>query len=266
MKYKLGVIGFGVMGQAIISRFIADKKLNASEICVFDLDKAKIDGFSYKINLAESVSDLVNKSERVLFAVKPQHYKEACKDVDFSSVTTVLSIMAGVKVNSLRKTANIYEVGIVRIMPNTPCALGKGVCALYFDKVIDSEKNIINNWFNACGDTVIITEDKFDAVTGVSGSGPAYVYTFAQGMIEGGMRGGLSYEDSKTLALNTLIGAAELAKKSTEPLDVLIDKVCSKGGTTIEAVNVYKEKNLTGIIADGIDACRAKSKALSEVE
>ena len=265
MKYKLGVIGFGVMGQAIISRFIIDNKLNPSEICVFDLDKAKINSFSYKINVADSVTDLVNKSERILFAVKPQHYKEACKGVDFSSVTTVLSIMAGVKVNSLRKYANI-NTGIVRIMPNTPCALGKGVCALYFDNTIDSEKVFIKNWFDACGDTVIITEDKFDAVTGVSGSGPAYVYTFAQGMIEGGMRGGLSYEDSKILALNTLIGAAELAKKSTEPLDVLIDKVCSKGGTTIEAVNVYKEKNLTGIIADGIDACRAKSKALSEME
>lgn len=263
MKYELGIIGFGVMGQAIVSRFLADNKLAPEKICVFDLDKEKIKSFSYPVIASDNLQDMVNNSDRILFAVKPQHYKEAINGIDFASVSTVITIMAGVQVNTLRNNIG-KDIGILRVMPNTPCALGKGVCALFFDKVDNEEKEILINWFGSCGDTIIITEDKFDAVTGVSGSGPAYVYTFAQGMIEGGIRGGLSYEESKTLALNTLIGAAELAKKSNENLDVLIDKVCSKGGTTIEAVNVYRDKNLTGIIADGIDACRNKSKLLSE--
>lgn len=262
MKYKLGVIGFGVMGQAIISRFIADNKVLPDQVCVFDLDKSKIAAFRYPVIAVDNLQDMVDNSERILFAVKPQHYKSAIEGIDFGSVMTIVTIMAGVCVDTLRHY--IGDKPIVRVMPNTPCALGKGVCALYFDKVPADERSLIESWFASCGDTVIISEDKFDAVTGVSGSGPAYVYMFAQGMIEGGMRGGLTYEDSKKLALNTLIGAAELAKNSADELDVLIDKVCSKGGTTIEAVNSYRENDLTGIIADGIDACRNKSKILSE--
>ena len=117
---------------------------------------------------------------------------------------------------------------------------------------------------SACGGVVILDESKFDAVTSVSGSGPAYVYMFAKGMIEGGMNGGLSYEESKQLALNTIIGAADLALNSEENLDTLVDKVCSKGGTTIEAVEVYKDRNLVEIVAEGVEACRKKSALLSE--
>lgn len=264
MQYKIGVIGFGVMGQAIISRIIASGKLNAGEICAYDSDEDKLTRFIYNIHIADSVEDLVRRSERVMFAVKPQHYGEICSLVDFNSVKTAISIMAGVKTSTLREKLKNNNAGIVRIMPNTPCALGKGVCGVYFDKTDKVERDFIVDLMTSCGGVVAVAEEKFDAVTSVSGSGPAYVYLFADGMIKGGMNGGLSYEESRTLALDTIIGAAELAKRSEEPMETLIERVCSKGGTTIEAVEVYRSNNLTELIAEGVDACREKSVKLSE--
>ncbi len=264
MRYKLGIIGLGVMGEAILNRILAEKKLSAEDIAVFDLDIDKVKKFPYKVNIESETKSLVNNSDRVLLAIKPQHYITACQDVCFDNVTTLYSIMAGVRTRVLREKLNLTNTGIVRIMPNVPCKLGKGVCGVTYSDVVDAEKIFAENLLSSCGGMVITDEDNFDAITSVSGSGPAYLYTFAQGMIEGGINGGLSYEESKLLALDTIIGAAEIAKSSSEPLSVLVDRVCSKGGTTIEAINVFHKKNLIGIVAEGVDACRKKSKELSE--
>ncbi|MBR1747786.1 MAG: pyrroline-5-carboxylate reductase [Clostridia bacterium] len=263
MKYTLGVIGFGVMGQAIVKRAVTAGVLSASDVIVYDIDAKKITDNGLGFIVANDVSVVLEQAERVLFAVKPQHYADIIRDRDLSEIKTILSIMAGVKTATLREKCN-FSGGIVRIMPNTPCGLGKGVCAYYADRALYEEIAFVTRILNSCGEIVPIPEESFDAVTSVSGSGPAYVYTFAQGMIEGGMNGGLTYEQAKVLALNTLIGAAELAKRSDEPLEELVQKVCSKGGTTIEAVKIYQDKGLATIIAEGIDACRIRSKELSE--
>lgn len=263
MKYKLCIIGFGVMGQAITQRIIEDGKLVPEEICVYDSLSDKISSFPHAVVAKNSAREAVDEADRVLIAVKPQHFPELATQADFTKVNTLISIMAGVKIAAVRKNTK-SENGIVRVMPNTPCALGKGVCGVAFDSVCDDEKEFIINLLSSCGGVVQLEEKYFDAVTSVSGSGPAYVYMFAEGMIKGGMNGGLTYEQSKSLALDTIIGAAELAKKSDEPLSVLVDRVCSKGGTTIEAVETYRANNLVGIVSAGVDACRRKSVILSE--
>ena len=262
MKYRLGVIGFGVMGQAIVLQAIKNGVLAEQEVAVYDLDVDKIKNCGYKVAIATSIDELIDSSDRLFFAVKPQHYQDIVKGRSFSSVKTIVTIMAGVKLSTLREKTSFLG-GIVRVMPNTPCGLGKGICAYCPDQIGEEELTFVTSVLSACGDVVRITEDKFDAVTSVSGSGPAYVYMFAQGIIQGGINGGLSYDDAKLLALNTLIGAAELAKKSDLDLDTLIDRVCSKGGTTIQAVNLYREQGLTDVIAAGVDACRNRSIELS---
>lgn len=265
MKYSLGVIGFGVMGQAIVTRALKQGILQPESVLVYDLDKEKIASCGFPVVAASSVDELLTKSDRVFFAVKPQQYVDIVSGKDFSSVKTILTIMAGVSIASLRKNTG-FSGGIVRVMPNTPCALGKGVCAYYCDQTEEKEKEFILHILSSCGDVVSIKENQFDAVTSVSGSGPAYVYTFAQGMIQGGMNGGLTYEQAKTLALNTLCGAAELAKYSQDDLDTLIDRVCSKGGTTIEAIKSYRADGLTDVIAKGVDACRKRSEELGKAK
>lgn len=263
MKYTLGIIGVGVMGQAIMSRIIDNGVIDAAKISAFDIDQAKIKQIPYNIDSMLSAQELLDNAEFVLIAVKPQHYSSIFDNVVFNQNNTILSIMAGVKISTLRQKINTV-CPIVRIMPNTPCRIGKGVSALCFENVPEDKKSFVIAMFDACGATVVVKEELFDAVTSVSGSGPAYVYMFADAMIKGGLSGGLNYEDSKQLALNTIIGTAELALQSEEQLSVLTDRVCSKGGTTIEAVEVFRKRDLEGIIVEGMTACKNKSKILSE--
>jgi len=263
MKYTLGIIGVGVMGQAIMSRIIDNGVVDTSRISVYDIDQAKINQIPYKITSLPSAQDLLDNSEFVLIAVKPQHYSTIFENVVFNQNNIILSIMAGVKINTLRQKIN-KTCGIVRVMPNTPCRIGKGISALCFEGVAEDKKSFVIAMFDACGATVVVKEEYFDTVTCVSGSGPAYVYMFADAMIKGGVDGGLTYEESKQLALNTIIGTAELALQSEERLDVLTDKVCSKGGTTIEAVEVFRKRDLQGIVVEGMTACKDRSKVLSE--
>ena len=263
MKYSLGVIGFGVMGQAIVTRALQDGALRPESVLVYDLDTSKIANCGNPVHAATSIEELLAKSERVFFAVKPQQYVDAVTGKDFSGVKTILTIMAGVSIETLRKNTG-FSGGIVRVMPNTPCALGKGICAYCLDRTLPEEEEFTLHILSSCGDVVRIEEGQFDAVTSVSGSGPAYVYMFAQGLIQGGVNGGLTYEQAKKLALNTLCGAAELAKHSEESLDVLIDRVCSKGGTTIEAVKSFRNDGLTDVIAKGVEACRKRSEELGK--
>ena len=114
------------------------------------------------------------------------------------------------------------------------------------------------------GDVIEISEDKFDVLTSISGSGPAYIFYIAQAMINAGIKLGLSREDSTILTYDTLVGSALYAKESKIPINELIEKVCSKGGTTIEAINIFRDNNLAEIIYNGIEACKNKSKELSE--
>lgn len=263
MKYTLGILGVGVMGQAILSGVINCGVVKAKKIAIFDIDKNKNDQIPYKIAFLSTVQEVINNCEYVLFAVKPQHYATICENVTFRDTNIILSIMAGVKIETIKNKINA-KCGIARIMPNAPCKIGSGMSALSFYNINEQKKAFIMSLFDACGETVIIDEDKFDSVTSVSGSGPAYVYMFADALIKGGMNGGLSYEASKKLALNTIIGSALLALDSKEELPILVDKVCSKGGTTIEAVEVFRKQKLEEIIIEGMTACRNKSKKLSE--
>ncbi len=263
MKYTLGILGAGVMGQAILSRIVASNIISENKIAVFDIDSQKVNSLPYNIANIASAQELIDESEFILFAVKPQHYAAICEKVTFTEKNTILSIMAGVKISTLKSKINT-NCGIVRIMPNTPCKIGKGVSAICFDNIEPSNKNFVLKIFSACGKVVEVEEHTFDAVTSVSGSGPAYVFMFANAMIKGGMEGGLSYQDSKELALHTIIGTASLALQSDQSLEFLLDSVCSKGGTTIEAIKVFRQNKLEETIIEGMNACREKSKSMSE--
>lgn len=268
MVYKLGFVGAGVMAGAILSRAldnIAALGILPSDIAVFDPAEDKLTPYiSRGVKKAASSDDIFASCETVLLGVKPQYYAEILSKIPLFHNKIVISIMAGVKIATLRKSLPGVS-GIVRVMPNMPAQIGKGMSAICFDNVSENDKAFIVKLFESCGKTLVITEDKFDAVTSVSGSGPAYVYLFASGMVKGGIAGGLTEEESRLLALQTIEGAAALAAASPDfTLDTLVDRVCSKGGTTIEAVNLYREHHLPEMIGKGIEACREKSKLLSE--
>ncbi|MDR0752283.1 MAG: pyrroline-5-carboxylate reductase [Christensenellaceae bacterium] len=266
VEYKIGFIGVGVMADAILNTILRNSekiKTSAEEILIYDIDDKKTSEYKLKdVKVALSVKEIFLKSNIVIICVKPQNYYEILDDISECKASTVVSIMAGVKISSLKAKLN-KSTGIVRVMPNTPCLIGYGMSVLCFDNVEENSRSLILEVFNNCGKTLVLDEDKFDAVTSISGSGPAYVYFFIEGLINAGMQGGLTYNESKELVIQTLIGASKLVSDSNQKVSELVQNVCSKGGTTIEAITYFKNNNFQDIIVNAVKCCRDKSKILS---
>lgn len=260
-KFLLGVIGAGNMATAIVKGAL--KSLNAKDIVVSDKDEAKLEEMKKSgICVTTDNIEVASDCKYLLFAVKPQVAKLVFDEIrDKINADTVISIMAGISIDTISKALG-SDLGYVRVMPNTPAMIQKGMSALSFTENV-TDKEFVINLFNSLGKTVVLSESDFDAVTSVSGSGPAYVYSFIKAMIDGGTDGGLDFETAKTLTLQTIVGACGMVENSNDDIQTLIDKVCSKGGTTIEAVNSFIADDLNGIIRKGIAKCKARSEELS---
>ena len=264
-KFKLGVIGCGFMASAIINGAINSKILKASEIIVSDINQTSLSKMSQNgVNTTTDNAILVSNADFVLFAVKPQSLNEVLAEIKGADAQNFISIMAGVKKEKIRNA--FPNAKIARCMPNTPCAIGCGAIGLDVCEFDDQEKKFVIDLLSALAQVVCVDEDKLNAVTGVSGSAPAYFYLFLKGIIEAGVKQGLSYEDAKLLAANTMVGAGKMVLiNEDKSLDDLINAVCSKGGTTIEAVNTYNQNNLTEITDKAIDACVKRASELENI-
>lgn len=254
-KYKLGFIGYGNMAKAIIGGILRSGILDRSQIATSDPLCKDADG----IFCTRDNDFVANNCDYLLLSVKPQVFKS----IDFTcSAECVISIMAGIDSEYIGKKLNM-EGKVIRVMPNTPAQIGKGAAAIAVNGLEEKHNAFCKAIFDSVGQAYFIPEDKFDAVTCVSGSGPAYAYYFAKAMIEGGVVNGLDKETSKKLTIDTIIGACEMIKANPDvPLGLLISNVCSKGGTTIEAVNVFENCQMDKIVIDAMTACRKRSEEL----
>lgn len=268
MSFKLGVIGAGFMSSAIINGVISSKIINTKDIIVSDVNEGALELMAKKgVFVTTDNRELVEKSEFVLFAIKPQNLDSVLNEIKdcIDNNKKFISIMAGVKKAKIKK---VFPKSLVaRCMPNTPCAISSGAVGIDTSDFIESrDVEFINNLFKSLACVVNLDEKKMDAVTGVSGSAPAYFYLFLKGIIDAGVKNGLEYEQAKLLATNTMIGAGRMVlNNSDKTIDQLIDAVCSKGGTTIEAVKVYKQNNLSGITEKAVDACVNRSRELENL-
>ncbi len=265
-NFKLGVIGCGFMASAILQGAINAKILAADQIYVSDVNQDSLDKVAkIGVKTTQDNFDLVNKSEFVLFAVKPQSLNDVLSQIKDAKCNKFISIMAGVKKQKIKSF--FPNSKIARCMPNTPCAISAGAVGLDLsDFKCNRDKKFITSLLSALASVVIVDEDKLNAVTGVSGSSPAYFYLFLKGIIESGVKHGLSYEDAKTLAVSTMIGAGKMVIENNEKsLDELINAVCSKGGTTLQAINTYNECELTKITEKAIDACVKRASELENL-
>ena len=267
-KFKLGVIGSGFMSTAIISGALNAGFLSDDEIVVSDINESsfvKLKKFGVTTTLSNAY--VFDNSEFVLFAVKPQNFKAAVITETEIKCKKFISIMAGVKKQYIKDAVNIPDVLVARCMPNTPCSLGYGAVGMdisdYSEK---SDIDFISGLFKCFAKVVFLNEDKLNAVTGISGSSPAYFYLFIKYLIDAGVKNGLKEEDAKTLAVNTMIGSGKMIfENSDKSLDELIAAVCSKGGTTIEAVNSFNESDLKTVVEKAVNACVKRSEELEKL-
>lgn len=264
-KFKLGVIGCGFMASAIIRGIVLSDMMNAKKIIVSDLVEEKLDDIGeLGVYTCDSNKFVAQNCEFLLIAVKPQNFADVVKSLGGFCPQKVISVMAGVKKNTVKNSLGIEPVKVARCMPNLPCSIGSGAIGVdmcdFNGNQDDTE--FIFSIFNCMGTVLSIDESKMDAVTGISGSGPAYVFMFIDSLIDAGVSQGLTRGEAKLLAVQTVLGAAEMVQREEQPIPELIMKVCSKGGTTIEAVKVLEENDFRGTVSKAVDACVKRAKEL----
>lgn len=267
-QFKLGVIGCGFMADcilrgAVLSDFLRAKKVIVSDV---DMDKLRAENENLGVFFTQDNRYVAENSEFLLFAVKPQDFPAIAKQLEGILPPKIISIMAGVKKGYIKNSLGVGIMRVARCMPNLPCSIGSGMMGVdmsdFNGNTDDTE--FIETLFNCMGTVLSVPESKMDAVTGISGSGSAYVFMFIDSLIKAGVEQGLTEDEATTLAIQTVYGAAEMAGSSDKPISELIKRVCSKGGTTIEAVKVLESDNFAGIISDAVKACVKRSEELSE--
>ncbi|HEY8423392.1 MAG TPA: pyrroline-5-carboxylate reductase [Clostridia bacterium] len=261
MKYKLGIIGLGNMGGAILSGIENDFD---GKILVSTLDPPKIN--KNNIDILYDNKYLAQNCEYILIAVKPKDAPLILKEIQpfINNKNILISIMAGIKISTLLKyLPNIGSVA--RVMPNLGAKIGESCSGIAFYNASNTVQKFVIDLFKRIGQVVVLEEEKMDAVTAVSGSGIAYVYYFINSLIKSGEKIGLTREESRQLALQTVLGGVKMVIEHPDHnIEDMINAVCSKGGTTIEAINVFKERDFEKLIESAVSAAYKKSILLSK--
>ena len=263
---KIGFIGAGNMATAIIKGIINNGFVNYSDVYVSDRDKAKLDEIKkLGANANEDNNFVAAQSDMVVFCVKPGIVPVVAKEVaENVKNKIVVSIAAGVSIASIADILGSDEK-IVRVMPNTPAMVGEGMIALCENpSVSETELGVVKSMFDAVGKTVVIKENLIDAVIGVSGSGPAYIYMVIEAMADGGVLCGLPRDAAYTLAAQTVLGSAKMVLETGIHPGKLKDMVCSPGGTTIEAVAALENAGIRAAFVDAVKAAADKSAEMQK--
>ncbi len=268
MSFKFGFIGCGNMGGALASA--AAKSLSAAELAVCDSDEKKLASFTESGRAIDiDITALAGKSDFIFLGVKPQALPSVLEAISQSLKSrtdrfVLVSMAAGVSISAIEAIVG-EGVPIIRIMPNTPVAVGKGMILYSANSAVkkaDEERFL--EGLSAAGEFDKIPEQLIDAGGALSGCGPAFVYLFAEALADGGVECGLPREKAQLYAAQTLLGAADMILKSNSTPAALKDAVCSPGGTTIAGVHALENGGLRGTVMDAVKAAYDKTSLLKK--
>lgn len=265
MANHVGIIGAGVMGEALIAALIRSG-VNPADISFAEKRDDRAAELTTRYSISHKTSaEVTSSSETLLIVVKPQDMAATLSDLapHISPETLVISFAAGKTIASISaglETSN----PIVRVMPNTPALIGKGASGYSFGEgVSDEQREFVSTFLAATGKAIEVPEEFQDAVTATSGSGPAYFFAFIEAMVDGAVALGLSREDATLLSIQTIVGAAALLDQSGDSPTTLREKVTSPNGTTAAALESLRSSDLNSIIADAMAAAANRSKELA---
>jgi len=264
LKEKIGLIGCGNMGSAILGGLLEKKLVRASQVTVFDVVRTKSNALrkKLKVKVARSNSDLIQKSDVVLLAVKPQDLAKLGREVksSFRSSHVVLSILAGTPIQKLKSNLG-SKAKIVRAMPNLGAQVTWAITAITSHN--QPALHIAERVFSGCGIVIRLQEKHFDLVTAISGSGPAYFFLLMELLSNFGMRHGLNRRAAEQLAVQTALGSAVLARVSSHTPGELREMVTSKKGTTDAALQYLEKHGFEKIFVGGLAQAVKRSKEIS---
>ncbi|MEI7766958.1 MAG: pyrroline-5-carboxylate reductase [Phycisphaerae bacterium] len=266
-KYRLGVIGAGNMAEAIVRGILQANLLKTTELIAADTTPARQDLFNQELGVTcrENFADFSNQCETLLLAVKPQVMQAVMETLagQIPDQQRIISIAAGVRCQRIEQVLG-HQARVVRVMPNTPMLVGAGMSAVCGGTLAtQADVDAVLKIFAAGGLAMQVTEAQMDAVTAVSGSGPAYVFYLVEVLAQAGTAVGLSPEAAAKLARQTIVGAGQLLASSPLPPEQLRKNVTSPGGTTQAAIEEMQAHNLAGVICMGVEAAARRSAELS---
>jgi pyrroline-5-carboxylate reductase len=268
MQKPLGIIGGGNMGEALIAGITQSGLLSPTEILFFEPrpDRRNYLRERFRVSPTKTNKELVSRAPTLILAVKPQSVPEVLAEIAqlLKPHHLLISICAGVPMDYIQSFFQ-SQVRMVRAMPNTPALIQKGATALASSPQAKAEDlctaEVI---FQAVGITAIVRESQMDAVTGLSGSGPAYVFAIIEALAAGGVKEGLSQEVALQLTTQTVLGAAHLIQATAKHPATLRDQVCTPGGTTIAGLYAMEEGGVRLALMNAVIAATERSKELRE--
>ncbi|MCX7884784.1 MAG: pyrroline-5-carboxylate reductase [Caloramator sp.] len=267
MNKKIGFIGAGNMGQAMIGGIIKSKIAKSQEIIVCDLDEEKLKKIAEDFNVKTTTNskELSNEADIIILAIKPNIFDVVLSDIKDSITDSkiIVSIAAGKTIKSIENILGDNKK-IIRTMPNTPALVNAGMTAVCKNKnVSDEEIKEILDIFESFGETEIVSEYLIDSVIGISGSAPAYVFMFIEALADAGVIGGMPRDKAYKFAAQAVLGSAKMVLETGKHPGELKDMVCSPAGTTIEAVATLEEEGFRGSVIKAVKDCIRKSKEMS---
>lgn len=266
---KIALIGSGNMGEALISGLISNETTQPKNITCADLDQQKLDIIKkkYSVKITTDNVEAVEKADIIIYAVKPQVLEKVLRQTGskLNMRKLVISVAAGVPMAAIESCMK-KELRLIRVMPNIAAFVKQSATAISTGKHatrkdIDTALEI----FNSVGECICIRENNLmDAITGLSGSGPAYVFTIVDAMADAGVKMGIPREDALSLSIQTILGAATLLKETKAHPGELKDKVTSPGGTSISGLHALEQGGIRTTIMNAVEAATNRSAEIGE--
>lgn len=268
MIQRIGMIGTGNMGSAILRGIVDAQYVRAQMITVFDVSAKRMRETEEDIpgiRTADDCREVAEESDLIIIAVKPIYVQEVIDEIrPCLNGKAVLSIAAGWTIRMLEQALGGTGATYMRVMPNTPALVGEGMTALCEDSTFSREDfEYAKGIFDAIGKTKVLPERLFDGVVAISGSSPAYVYMMIEAMADAGVKEGIPRADAYEMAAQSVLGSALMVLSSGTHPAALKDAVCSPAGTTIEAVEELERKGFRASIMDAMRVCAQKNRDMS---
>jgi pyrroline-5-carboxylate reductase len=266
---KIAIIGAGSMSEALISGIVSSKLQESTEITVTNRGNTErlIELQNrYGVKYSFDIEKLVGEADAIILAMKPKDVKEATVQWKnyITKETLLISVLAGVNMDSLQRLIGL-EVPIARAMPNTSATVGKSATGIAFNSFVEeAQKTFVLDMFETVGLVTFVQEEQLDAITGLSGSGPAYIYYLVEAMEKGAVKIGLNREVANELIVQTILGAAEMIASSSKSALELRKNVTSPGGTTEAGINILEQYDVQKAFISCMEEATAQSKRMGK--
>lgn len=265
-QFKLGIIGCGDRAQTILKGVVLSDFLHEKKIIVSDVSEERLDlAASLGVHATYENQFVAENCEFLVVAVNQENFKAVAQSLNGAKPEKIISIVSGVTKNSVKTEIGVSILKVARCVLNFPCAIGSGVVGVdmsdFNESLADTE--FISNVFNCIGTVLSVDESKLNAVSSLSDCGHTFTLALMDALIDAGVKQGLSRDEARIVAVQTVYGAADTAENDNGQMSDLIVKSC-KGNSVIEAVKVFEKNNFRGIISEGVEACAKRLKEATE--